>query len=178
MKRISTVGPKSGSGPVRGGNLRPAQFLDHLTVIKIYPSLKVENLFVSEDRFVNAAPPGEMRRTNSSKTHLAIVLLISVVATRPDSWFRADGQPWQSLDRLCLWRPGWVKAIWCSRMCDPRICEQVTKWYNLVTQLATHYISRFVQAPSMFLSRLLLPTHSLVVICCLVVATSIHPCLL
>ena len=35
MKRISTVGPKSGSvqsGPV-DGYLRPDQFLDHLTVI-------------------------------------------------------------------------------------------------------------------------------------------------
>ena len=31
MKRISTVGPKSGGGD---GYLRPDQFLDHLTVIK------------------------------------------------------------------------------------------------------------------------------------------------
>ena len=82
------MGPKSGwGGVVRIGYVRPVQFLDHLTVIKIYPSLKVEHLFVSEDRFVNAAPPGEMRRTNSSKTHLAIVLLIPVVATRPNSLF-------------------------------------------------------------------------------------------
>ena len=35
LKRISTVGPKCGGGGGVIGYLRPDQFLDHLTVIKI-----------------------------------------------------------------------------------------------------------------------------------------------
>ena len=34
LKRISTVGPKSGWGGPGIGYVRPVQFLDHLTVIK------------------------------------------------------------------------------------------------------------------------------------------------
>ena len=40
MKRISTVGPKS-CGGVRIGYVRPVQFLDHLTVIKILAEMEV-----------------------------------------------------------------------------------------------------------------------------------------
>ena len=41
LKRISTVGPKCGGGPVGWGYLRPDQFLDHLTVITTFNSSQI-----------------------------------------------------------------------------------------------------------------------------------------